>query len=80
MAMKKKDSDATDYAKSVVDKLNQSKTGQRPTNMKPVIFNIHPEERRELKKMFSEMGITSFASGIRIALTEFKRNHNDLFK
>jgi len=71
MAIKK--GEAT-YQK-VFNDINRVNAGKPNSRMKPVMIKMYPEERKELERIFNSLGYSSFASGVRIALTEFKKKH-----
>lgn len=38
-------------------------------------FSIEPDKKRKYEELFHEMGLSSWANGIRFALAEFYRTH-----
>ena len=38
-------------------------------------FSIEPDKKRRYEELFHEMGLSSWANGIRFALAEFYRTH-----
>lgn len=75
MAIKRVKSDGvTEHAEKVFNNLNLSK-GNKPDTMKMVSFKMYEVEKAELNRIFQNLGLT-FSSGLRFALTEFKRNHS----
>lgn len=74
--MKKRDSNISNRTQELVDTLNLNK---QPSILKKDLtqysIKLYPQERAELDKIFSHLGLNSFSNGVRFALTEFKRNH-----
>jgi arsenate reductase-like glutaredoxin family protein len=68
----KRISDTYQHAEKVFDNLNLN---NKTETMKMVSFKMLTAEKQELKDIFKELGLT-FSSGLRFALTEFKRNHS----
>lgn len=40
-------------------------------------FSIDPEKKRRYEELFTEMGLSSWANGIRFALAEFYKQHKE---
>lgn len=72
----KKTSDVSDRAKQVFDSLNLNKKPASKEIMTQYSIKIHVEDRLELDRIFSALGLNSFSNGVRFALAEFKRNHS----
>jgi hypothetical protein len=75
MALRKAEATAGAAADEVFNKLNQRvENSTEKERMKTVSFQIRPSDYEELRKIFEGLGL-SVGSGLRFALTEFKRNH-----
>jgi antitoxin component of RelBE/YafQ-DinJ toxin-antitoxin module len=72
MAVKRIKSDTGEHAERIFNNLNITNKAE---TMKMVSFKMLTAEKQELKEIFKELGLT-FSSGLRFALTEFKRNHS----
>ena len=72
MALKK----ASSVDHTVFENLSKNSAQPQKEKMKTVSFQIRPSDYEDLRKIFSDLGLT-IGSGLRFALTEFKRKHSE---
>lgn len=66
----------TERANEVFNSMNLNKKPVQKENMRQYSVKLRANEKVQFDKIFEELGLDSFSTGVRFALAEFKRNHS----